>query len=405
MKSPLSTTIRAIVVLALSPVPVAACGGAVEPGVPDTNGGNGSGGGSGSSGVVDTGSSGGASSGGTSGGGTSGGNSGTTSSSGASSGSTSGSTGGTSSGVPEDASDCAPEWLTGQAGQGGTVLFPCGLPSDPQQTCHVYCDPAGSGNYYLRCSVLANNGVSTNAGGAPWDDTDAGANPVLVGCYLDATGRRPAGLVQERRREARSVGDVLAEAAYLEDASIDAFLDLALQVEAYDAPAALVTRLRRAAAEEVRHADVMAVLARAHGGSPRPVRVDPTGPRSLFSIALENAREGCVRETWGAACAVAQGQRAADREVRGAMQVIARDELGHAALSWDLAVWLDTRLTEEERRAVGVERERAIDELEREIEGTFPEPWRDELGMPSIEEARAIFDGMRAEVWASRRAA
>ena len=47
-----------------------------------------------------------------------------------------------------------------------------------------------------------------------------------------------------------------------------------------------------------------------------------------------------MRETWGAACAVTQGERAADPELRRTMRGIARDELGHATLSWDLAAWL-----------------------------------------------------------------
>jgi hypothetical protein len=48
-------------------------------------------------------------------------------------------------------------------------------------------------------------------------------------------------------------------------------------------------------------------------------------PRSLVELALENIREGCVRETWGAACAVVQSMKATDLEVRRAMRAIARD--------------------------------------------------------------------------------
>jgi hypothetical protein len=201
------------------------------------------------------------------------------------------------------------------------------------------------------------------------------------------------------------VGEYLAKCAYLEAASVDAFLDLAAQVEAHCGPAELVARLRAAAEEEVRHALVMGKLARARGTRPRDVRVDSPGPRSLLSIALENAREGCVRETYGAACAVAMGERASDPELRAAMRDIARDELGHAELSWDLAAWIEDELTADERAIVAVERERAIEEIEQELEEELPAGWRRELGMPSVEEAGAIFRGMRLHVWSSRLAA
>jgi rubrerythrin len=251
------------------------------------------------------------------------------------------------------------------------------------------------------CQVVCISGTSSITAGLPWTDTTDGNNPVVVQCnYVYGTGRRPAGLAQEAR-PARFVAELLASQAYLERASVDAFLELAEQVTAHGAPAKLVERLRRAACEEVEHARVVGELARARGCEPVPVDVTPAGPRSLLAIALENAREGCVRETWGAAVAVAQGERAGDGEVRKAMEQIALDELGHAALSWDLAAWLETRLSGEERAAVAEERARAVAELEGEIAQEVPSAWRAALGVPSQAESVAIFAGMRETVWAS----
>jgi rubrerythrin len=209
-------------------------------------------------------------------------------------------------------------------------------------------------------------------------------------------------MVTREQTRARSVGDTLAAQAHLEAASVDAFLDLAEQMKAHGAPARMVGRLRRAAVEEMRHARVVQDLAQARGGEPAEPTVVPTGPRSLLAIAVENAREGCVRETWGAACAVAQGKRAGDAEVREAMDAIARDELGHAALSWEMAQWLDARLSDDERAAVAEERARAIGELEGEIERAMPADWRQALGLPSLEEARSIFAAMRETLWDAR---
>jgi hypothetical protein len=187
--------------------------------------------------------------------------------------------------------------------------------------------------------------------------------------------------------------------AHLEAASVDAFLLLADELALHHAPRPLLRRLRRAACDEVRHARDVGALARARGGAPMEPRVGKTAPRSLLAIALENAREGCVRETWGAAYGVVQSERAEDDDVRSVMVGIARDELGHAAIAWELAAWLDARLTADERTEVARERATAIAELAREIEGAPPEPWRRALGLPTRAEARAMFAAVQAELW------
>ena len=53
-------------------------------------------------------------------------------------------------------------------------------------------------------------------------------------------------------------------------------------------------------------------------------------------IALENATEGCVRETYGALVAHRQANIATDRSIRCMMQTIATDETNHAGLAWDV---------------------------------------------------------------------
>jgi hypothetical protein len=290
---------------------------------------------------------------------------------------------------------CAPTWIQGDGCNGGQVLFPCGLPpSTGTFSCLEYCMESPSLNF---CYVVDGDGGYV---GMPYQ-VDAGPGPVVVACYQNHTGRRPATLVEEPDGAARSVGDVLARSAYLEAASVEAFLDLARQLEAHGAPRALIRRLRRAAMDEVRHARDVGALARAYGAEPPAVRVEASGERSLLAIALENAREGCVRETWGAACAVVQSMRAADPRVRETMRSVARDELAHAALSWDVARWIEARLSPEERAEVARERGAAERQLELELEeGLPPEAWRATLGLPSRDEARAILQGMHAEVWA-----
>jgi hypothetical protein len=51
---------------------------------------------------------------------------------------------------------------------------------------------------------------------------------------------------------------------------------------------------------------VTADLARRHGVAPLPIKVGAFPARSLEDLAVENATEGCVRETYGALLALWQ---------------------------------------------------------------------------------------------------
>jgi hypothetical protein len=252
----------------------------------------------------------------------------------------------------------------------------------------------GAANFNA-CSVIDDAGFYTPA----WM-FDGGAGPTLVGCYHDCTGRRPAAMVREPSSQtASSVGEFLACAAHLEAASVPAFLELAAQLEDFGAPASLVRRALQAAADEVRHADLIGGLARAHGGVVRKSEIAPTASRDLLEVAMLNAAEGCVRETWGAACAVAQSTKAADGGVRRAMAVIARDELAHAALAWDIADWIEPLLTREQRKQVAAARQQAITELEGQVALGAPGHVSAALGLPSPAESRRILGAIRAQVW------
>jgi len=78
---------------------------------------------------------------------------------------------------------------------------------------------------------------------------------------------------------------------------------------------------------------LLARLARRFGAEPRAPRVAASELRSLEALAFDDAREGCVHETYAAFEAVHQAATARDPEVRAALRLIARDELRHAAFS------------------------------------------------------------------------
>jgi hypothetical protein len=151
------------------------------------------------------------------------------------------------------------------------------------------------------------------------------------------------------------------------------------------------SRTRR---DEIRHARSMGALARRDGSRVQAPIVDPIPHRSLEAIAIENVIEGCVRETYGALVATWQSMRARDREVRGAMKKIARDETRHAALAWKVHRWIERRLDRATLARLDDARRTAIATLRAElvIEPDF-QAIRD-LGLPSSTQAIALLDAI-----------
>ncbi len=215
------------------------------------------------------------------------------------------------------------------------------------------------------------------------------------------SGRRPEGLVRAARRCTNAVGAFFAECAHLEAASVVAFERLGRELEAHGAPARLVKAAERARADEVRHARTTTVLARRYGAEPEPVVVVDRAVRPLLEIALENATEGCVRETFGALVAMHQREHAGDSRVVAAMRQIARDETRHAALAWDVAEWLDSRLSTDERRKVSAARAEASSTLRRELAAAIAPELTVRAGMPTSRESLALFDAIAPELWAA----
>src|SRR5690606_15044710 len=132
-----------------------------------------------------------------------------------------------------------------------------------------------------------------------------------------AEGRRPTGLRPIARRKSgrpSGVGAYFARAAHLEAASVVAFDAMKRELASLGAPPRIVRAVERARADEVRHAKTTTRIARRFGATPPPVQVKRPRNRRALAVAIENAREGCVRETLGAAIALFRAERASDPE-------------------------------------------------------------------------------------------
>ena len=183
-----------------------------------------------------------------------------------------------------------------------------------------------------------------------------------VNCPVD--GRRPAGLAQPAGLgRTGPAGAWLAQAAWLEAASVYAFAHLARELESHGAPRGLVLGAIAAARDEVRHTELMTRLALRYGARPPAPVVALPGPRPLAELAIENAAEGCVRETWGAVVALWQAHTARDPVARATFVEIARDEARHAALAWAIDRWLRPQLDAEALARVAAARVAAAREL------------------------------------------
>lgn len=211
-----------------------------------------------------------------------------------------------------------------------------------------------------------------------------------TGCV---SGRTPHGFRSPAERPASS-GDYFATATQLEHASIAAFVQIAEFLTKHRAPPALVRRAKLAAKDEELHTSTMHALAERYGAAPSLVdaRAEPFAHRLAF--ALDNAEDGCVRETFAALLAREQAARTNDPTVARALRAIANDETRHAALAWDLAAWIEPMLSTSERAYVASRRSVAFAELRAQWSVPWIEVLEREVGMPPAARALQLIDGL-----------
>lgn len=280
---------------------------------------------------------------------------------------------------PDAGCSTPPELVRSGNGCSDVYYLACGYPAgvDPsngfdQTECAKLCGKSTQGFTYWGC------------GEYQLDDLPGPS----VECYTCVEGRRPQGFV-ERPLE-QTVAGWLAHAADLERVSIDAFRILARELAYHRAPHELVAWACRAAEDEVRHANALGGLARREGATLGGEPVEHRATRDLLSIALENAVEGCVRETFGAVVAGWQAKHAHRVDIRRTMARIYVDETSHAELAWNIHAWIMTKLSDEERAEVAAAMVRAFAELTRSAGYPLPDPWITELGLPRPAQARRL---------------
>jgi len=221
------------------------------------------------------------------------------------------------------------------------------------------------------------------------DDTGVNPGDVVVGHLVCegieseycVGGRRPLCHRPARLAGGKALGVQLAAMAHMETVSVTAFRELAEQLHAHGAPKVLIERCLAAATDEVLHARLLSILAKHYGGSFEAEAAGCDVGANLRDIAIHNAVEGCVNEAWAACLAVHQARAATDPAIRRVFARIARDEIRHAQLAWDLHEWVLTQLSESDVRAVMTAQRQAISALkeqdfivDNEVEATLGFP-------------------------------
>lgn len=286
-------------------------------------------------------------------------------------------------GPPADVDPCAGRPIDASNPCLGTdLVFECGLPAGVA--------PVDGGSFAMTdCARLCGDAMGFPAYTCALAPTDGGRG-VTVHCnYACGVGRRAEGFRWDDGA-CDGLGGWFAHVSALEGAAVAAFDRMADELRAWGAPDDLVADAMAARAEEVDHEVRAATLAARFGAKPVPFTLAAPGARSLEEAAIENAVEGCVRETYGALVAWWQSRRARDAEIADALRVIADDETRHAALSWRVHGWMRTRLDAAAFARVERARSEAVEALREELRGPLPAAVITWAGLPSGDDAGAL---------------
>ena len=206
-----------------------------------------------------------------------------------------------------------------------------------------------------------------------------------------AIGRRPEGLCTERSLiSSNQLGSYLSSMAHLEAASVVSFARIARELQVFGAPQDLVDSALAAAQDEVRHAGAISLLCQRFGGTLGEVTVEPAPPRDRWHFALDNAIEGCVRETFGALMGTYQAMTAADPIAKAVLETIAEDEIRHAQLSRELAAFIEPQLSEQERGMLRHAQAAALVQLARELDSGMGDEERRMIGLPDAATSKQL---------------
>lgn len=218
-------------------------------------------------------------------------------------------------------------------------------------------------------------------------------------CWAEfcAVGRLAEGI--DTHAAGPGLGRTFADMAAHEAAAVVAFEQLAVELGRHALPEGLRRGALRAAREERRHTRLVGWLSQHHGGRFAISRHQADDVRSLEAIALDNAVEGCARETFGAMVGLYQSVHATDPSVRAVLASVAEDEIGHGSWSWALHQELSSRLSVSARRKIRDARDSALQTLTAGVLNGHSAAERTALGLPDEERLELMAATLRDSLY------
>ncbi|MAA79970.1 MAG: hypothetical protein CL916_12010 [Deltaproteobacteria bacterium] len=211
-----------------------------------------------------------------------------------------------------------------------------------EESCSTLCFEE-SGSYYDYLCACDYSGANSD-----------GAHPVTCEYTMCAVEGRGHGNISKLSEAAGTseINRYFVRAYHAEASSVAAFVQLRAELKQHDAPEEILGRCMKAAIDEVHHARMMAKLIRDSGECIPELDFGSVAKRSIFEIALDNAVEGCIFETYSALKAHYQYKHATDPRIVAVMKVIAPDETRHAQLAWDIHHFLMSKLSQDEQKKI-----------------------------------------------------
>lgn len=201
----------------------------------------------------------------------------------------------------------------------------------------------------------------------------------------------------------REIGQAWSFRARVEREAAARFARLAEAISAFDPASPVPALMRRAAADEDRHAALCAGLAELYGESDGADAGDvPIAPRTLAArdaVLYEVVAACCITETESVATLATLLGEAADARIRAAVREIARDEVVHGRMGWAhlareaaardvsfLARWIPTMLSGSVDDSTFAAAEASGDSEELLRHGVLPRSRKREIFLRTLEE-------------------
>lgn len=222
----------------------------------------------------------------------------------------------------------------------------------------------------------------------------------IPGRWTSIAGPKPLAL-------AYSIQEEMKRRVKCEAVAVIAFERLAFELKAYQAPIELLAKIQVAIEDEKRHTSNFSSVCLAQNWEIEEdithIQVSQYPVRSLLELAIENAIEGCVGESFAALENLYQSHFAKNQTIKALHQSIVFDEIAHAELSWQIHDWINQQLPIHEKVLLQEALVQAISgKISINPNCHLPEETKQYLGLPDHHTAKILYNQLNEQLWQKR---